>query len=113
MERSGRASLPSQRRMPAAIIEVIRRLGGQGTNDEIDRGVAEYYHISKEMAERQHPRSRYTELSYRCAWGRTYLRRVGLLESAGRKVWRLASAAWSDDAVAERLALIRAIYAKK
>lgn len=69
-------------------LEALRKLGGSGTNDEIEEAVVAILGLSDKDASQIHSGS-VTELGYRLAWSRNYLKRYGLLENSARSVWSL------------------------
>lgn len=75
------------------LIDALNQLGGSGTNEEIDSRVAEIMDLSNEQLEVLHnpDKSSQTEVQYRLAWARTYLKKYGLLENSSRGVWSLTA----------------------
>lgn len=73
------------------LIDALKQLGGSGTNEEIEALVAEIMELSDEQLEVLHnpDKSSQTEVQYRLAWARTYLKKYGLLENSSRGVWAL------------------------
>lgn len=64
-------------------------MGGSGSIDEIYETVAERSDIPDEVAEIPHnpDKSNQTELGYRLAWARTYLKKYGVIDNSSRGVW--------------------------
>jgi restriction system protein len=75
------------------VLEALRRLGGSGTIEEIHDEVANIMRLSDEQLEVIHDpeRGTRTQVEYRLAWARTYLKNYGILENSSRKVWALTS----------------------
>ena len=71
------------------ILEVIKGKGGSATVQEIDEGVVEKMSLPDEVQEVLHGAGPRTEIGYRLAWCRTYLRMVGALENSARGVWTI------------------------
>lgn len=73
------------------LIQALKQLGGSGTIEEIDRKVAEIANLSDAQLEILHDpeKSSQTEVEYRLAWTRTYLKKYGVLENSSRGVWAL------------------------
>lgn len=73
------------------LLEALRALGGSGSIDEIYDKVVELQDIPEEVASVPHnpENSNQTEIGYRLAWARTYLKKYGLLENSSRGVWSL------------------------
>jgi restriction system protein len=70
-------------------LEAVKALGGSGSIQEIETKVAELIGATEAQQAVPHGEGRYTEINYRLAWCRTYLKGVGLLTSAGRGVWAI------------------------
>ncbi len=70
------------------VLQALHLLGGSGTNDEIEEKLVEVLSLSNEELEDIH-RGNTTKLSYRSAWARNYLKRLGLIENSARAVWIL------------------------
>jgi restriction system protein len=73
------------------LIEALKALGGSGTIEEIDRKATEIAGLSDEQLEVLHnpEKGGQTEIEYRLAWTRTYLKKYGVLENSSRGVWAL------------------------
>jgi restriction system protein len=73
------------------VLEALRALGGSGSNDEITEKVAEILHLPDEVVSEPHNPyvSSQTELAYRVACAKTYLKRYGILDNSTRGVWAL------------------------
>jgi restriction system protein len=72
------------------VFQALHQLGGSGTNDEIEEKLAEILKLSNAEIEDIH-RGNTTKLSYRSAWARNYLKRLGLIENSSRAVWALTA----------------------
>jgi restriction system protein len=70
------------------VLVALHKLGGSGTNHEIEEQVIELLSLSDDEVEDIH-RGNTTKLSYRLAWARNYLKRLGLIENSSRAVWAL------------------------
>lgn len=66
----------------------MQGLGRSASIQEMDDAVVSRLHLSDADASQAHG-DRGTEIEYRLAWARTYLKAVGLLENSGRGVWSL------------------------
>lgn len=71
------------------VLKALRQLGGSATNAELDEKIIELEAISDEVAEVPHGESAQSEVGYRIAWARTYLKKYGLIENSQRGVWSL------------------------
>ena len=75
------------------ILDALQQLGGSGTNEEISSEVTKALKFPDDIASQIHNEeySAQTEIDYRLAWARTYLRKFGLIENSGRGVWAFTS----------------------
>jgi restriction system protein len=71
------------------VLRAIRELGGSASIAEVDERVTRDLGLSEEDLSRPHKNGRETELEYRLARARTYLKAYGLLNNSGRGVWAL------------------------
>lgn len=72
------------------VLQALHKLGGSGTNSEIEEQVILLLGLSDLEVEDIH-RGNTTKLSYRLAWARNYLKRLGVLENSGRAIWTLTA----------------------
>lgn len=72
------------------VLQALHKLGGSGTNNEIEEQVILLLNLSDLEVEDIH-RGNTTKLAYRLAWARNYLKRLGLLENSGRAIWTLTA----------------------
>jgi restriction system protein len=77
------------------LLNALFALGGSGSIDEIYDKVIEIEQISEEISSVLHSpdKSNITEVAYRLAWARTYLKKYGYLENSSRGVWALTKLA--------------------
>jgi restriction system protein len=86
-------NLPTFDRLFIPTIQALLDLGGSGTVEEINRRVYEITQLPDEILQIPHAEEgATTELDYRLAWSRTYLKKYGLLENSFRGVWALSKA---------------------
>lgn len=72
----------------------MRALGGSGSIQEIYDKVAELERLPEAVISQPHnENSDLTEVGYRLAWARSYLKKFGLLENSQRGVWSLTAQA--------------------
>jgi len=71
-----------------ATLEALKKLGGSGTNSEIEEEVIKILSLSEDAMNEIHREST-TKLSYRLAWAKNYLKRYELIENSARGVWSL------------------------
>jgi len=71
------------------LLQAMRDLGGSGSVDEIYDKVVELVDLPEAVLAKLHnaDKSNQTEVAYRLAWARTYLKKFGLLENSSRGVW--------------------------
>jgi restriction system protein len=82
-------SLPTYDDLFEPTIKALKALGGSGSIQEIYDKVCELEAYSEEQQSVLHKGGSQTEINYRLAWARTYLKTYGLLENVGRGVWSL------------------------
>ena len=87
--------LPTFDQLMNPLLGALRALGGSGSVDEIYAKTVEMTGLSEEILAQLHDpeKSSQTEVAYRLAWARTYLRKYGLLENSSRGVWALTDKA--------------------
>jgi restriction system protein len=96
-------------------LQAIQALGGSGSIHEIDEKVAEVVGFSEEQQAVLHKDGPQTEIEYRLAWARTYLKAVGALENSSRGVWSITEIGKSlmQEDMAAIPAKVRAMAPKK
>jgi len=74
------------------LITALRALGGSGSIDEIYERVIQNLKLSEDILSVLHDpeASNQTEVYYRLAWARTYLKKYGVLTNSTRGIWALA-----------------------
>src|SRR5215210_6308441 len=71
-------------------LRALRELGGSASITELTEQVIEDLQPPQEVIEQRHPgKVNQTELEYRLAWARTYLKKYGLITNSTRGVWAL------------------------
>jgi restriction system protein len=90
MKRSS-SSIPTYDSMLIPTIQALQTLGGSATIEEIYEQVAQQLQLPDEVLEIMHGSTSQSEVEYRLAWSRTYLKKYGLLENSARGVWSLVS----------------------
>jgi restriction system protein len=88
-------TLPTYDDLMNPLLEALRKLGGSGSIEEIYAKTVEITGLPEEVLAQLHDpeKSSQTEVGYRLAWARTYLRKYGLLENSSRGVWSLTEKA--------------------
>ena len=79
-------------------LQALRRLGGSANITELDDEVIKNLNLTDEDIAQPHD-ERQTEVEYRLAWARTYLKAYGLIENSGRGVWSLTAKGRETEAV--------------
>ncbi|MCB0193001.1 MAG: restriction endonuclease [Anaerolineae bacterium] len=84
-------NIPTFDKLMNPVIQALKQLGGSGTIEEIYTTVIEVAKLSDEQLEILHDSEKgsQTEVEYRLAWARTYLKKYGVLENSSRGVWAL------------------------
>lgn len=99
------------------LIQALKSLGGSGTVEEITNKVAEIAGLTDAQLEALHDPDKggMTEVEYRLAWSRTWLKRYGLLENSSRGVWALTSKGSKVDRIDEKevVKTVRAQFKKE
>jgi restriction system protein len=99
------------------MLKALHKLGGSGSIDEIYEAVVELERFDEKMLSVMHnpERSNQTEVGYRLAWARTYLKKAGFLDNSSRGVWALTEKAKLQREVDSRevLSLVRALDRKE
>ena len=77
------------------LMKALVNLGGSGSIDEIYEAVVELEKFDEATLAILHnpEKSSQTEVGYRLAWARTYLKKAGFLENSSRGVWALTDKA--------------------
>lgn len=88
-------TFPQYRDLFNHVIAALRDLGGSGTLDEINQRVIDQLGLPNDIVEQMHDpeTSNQTELEYRLAWARTYLKKFGVIDNSTRGVWALTNKA--------------------
>ena len=83
--------VPAYHEMMQELFQAIKELGGSGTIQEIDDKTIEILGLSPEVLTIMHGDTSKSEVEYRLAWTRTYMKKVGILENSARGVWALTT----------------------
>lgn len=72
------------------LLKALKQLGGSGSIQEINEIIYEQFDFSDEVLQIPHDgRINQTEIDYRLAWARTYLKKYGVIDNSSRGVWAL------------------------
>jgi len=86
-------NLPTFDELIIPTLKALKSLGGSGSIEEIIEAVIEIERIPDEVLQIQHNENGVqSEVEYRLAWSRTYLKKYGLIENSTRGVWSLTDA---------------------
>lgn len=83
--------VPPHDQLMSPLVKALQELGGSGSIEEIYDKVVELENYPADILTELHDpeHSNRTELAYRLAWARTYLKRYGVLENSARGIWSL------------------------
>jgi len=85
--------LPLYHELMIPVIKALIELGGSGTIEEINGKVYSIANIKEDVLEIIHnDKSNDSEVDYRLAWARTYLKAFGLINNSKRGIWALVNA---------------------
>lgn len=90
--------IPSFDELMIPLLDALEKLGGSGSIEEIYSKVIEISNFSEATLNQLHDpeKSGQTEVGYRLAWARTYLKKFGFLENSSRGIWALTEKARSN-----------------
>lgn len=84
--------LPTVDELIVPTLMALKELGGSGTIKEINENVYKIARIAAETLQIPHDENGLqSEVDYRLAWSRTYLKKYGLVENLSRGVWALTN----------------------
>lgn len=88
-------NVPTHDQLMNPLLQALHALGGSGSVKEIYDKVVELEKFPEEMLTTLHDpeTGNDTEVAYRLAWARTYLKKYGLLENSVRGIWSLTAKA--------------------
>lgn len=109
----GEVTIPTFDELMIPLLAALRGLGGSGSIEEIYAKTVEIIGVSDEVLAQLHDpeKSSLTEVGYRLAWARTYLKKYGLLENSSRGIWSLTEKAKLGDSISpqEVVRFVRAL----
>lgn len=85
------AEVPSYDELIIPTLVALKKLGGSGSIEEINEKVYELKELEETVLSIPHKEdgdSR-SEVDYRLAWARTYLKKFGLIENSSRGIWSI------------------------
>jgi restriction system protein len=81
--------MPAYDRLFNPTLFALRELGGSGSIEEIAEQVIKDLQPAQGVVQQSHGSGGQSELEYRLAWARTYLKKFGLITNSDRGVWAL------------------------
>ena len=81
--------VPTFDELMSPTLQALKQLGGSASIDELVPEIVRLMGLPQEVADVPHGTSGQTELEYRSAWARTYLRKAGFIENSERGIWAL------------------------
>jgi restriction system protein len=104
------AKVPPYDHLFNAVLRAIHSLGGSGSIEEIYDKVVELEKFPEEVISQLHDpeKSNQTQLGYRPAWARTYLKKYGSLDNSSRGIWSLTPNA-KDIETVDAAEVVRAV----
>lgn len=102
-------NIPQFHQLIAPTFSALKALGGSGGNNEILDKIIELMDLPDSVVDYPHLGSTtMTELQYRLAWARTYLKKSEVIENSARSVWSITPEFSNKDTLSqEELAAIR------
>lgn len=84
-----RDQVPQYHEMMNDLLAALHELGGSGSISEINEATISRLDLTDAVLETLHnlEKSNQTEVEYRLAWARTYLKKYGILDNSSRGVW--------------------------
>lgn len=102
-------TLPKFYELLNPLLNALHALGGSGSIQELYDKVVELEQVPETLLSQPHNQdSDQSEVAYRLAWARTYLKKFGLLENSERGVWSLTADAKDLEKV-DPLEVVRAV----
>ncbi len=103
------SNLPTFDELIVPTVKALIELGGSGTVEEVNTKVYEIANIPDDILQIPHgEEGTTTEVDYRLAWSRTYLKKFGLLENSSRGIWALSKAD-IDVTTLDQMEIVRAV----
>lgn len=81
--------MPTYDNLMNPLLQALHDLGGSGSIEEIYTQVSDSLDLSEEIMSVIHnpDKGSQTEIEYRLAWARTYLKKYGIIDNSARGVW--------------------------
>ena len=89
-ENETKSAVPGFEQTMKPILMALQERGGKATIAELDDSVLRIMDLSEDIKGIMHKNSgNQSEIEYRIGWGRTYLKKYGLITNVSRGVWEL------------------------
>ncbi len=96
-------NVPTHKQLLNPSLKALRELGGSASIIELLERIIEDLQLSRDVIEQLHTgNSNRTELEYRLAWARTYLKKYGMITNSTRGVWALTPKGHDSETVDAR-----------
>lgn len=84
-------TVPKYYELMNPLLQALKGLGGSGSNEEIFEKVSELLNLPEEVLSLPHKpeKDSRSEVEYRLAWARTYLKKCGIIDNSSRGVWAI------------------------
>jgi restriction system protein len=81
--------MPKYHELMNPLLKALHDLGGSGSIEEISARISELLDLPEDVLSIPHDpeKSSQTEVEYRLAWARTYLKKYGIIDNSERGVW--------------------------
>jgi restriction system protein len=106
-------AMPSIEDLLNPTLRALHDLGGSASIQELAEEVLKDLQLPPEVAEQPHGERSETEVEYRAAWARTYLKKAGLVTNSSRGVWALTAAGKGTSRVDPRTVMRKVNELKK
>ena len=96
--------IPAYDQLMNPLLQALQALGGSGSIQEIYDKVVELENFGDDVLSQLHDpeKSNQTEIGYRLAWARTYLKKYEALENSARGIWSLTAKGTAVDKLQPR-----------
>ena len=86
-------AIPKQNELVYPVLKALQGLGGEASNDEIDKAVIDLLGLPKEILDLQYEESEDWIVKNRINFARSYAKKAGLLKNPKRSFWSLTEPA--------------------
>ena len=90
MRKKKHEKVPNFDQLIVPTFNALKELGGSGSNDEIFNRIISDLNLPNDVVDIPHNGSTtLTEIAYRAAWSRTYMKAYGIISNSARAVWSI------------------------